>query len=753
MSYTINKYNRTELVVLDDGTLDTSTSLGLVGRNYVGYGETQNENFVFLLENFANDNPPTRPLTGQIWYNTSDSLTYVFNGEGWDVIGSAVLSDTAPENPPVGALWFQTPINTLYVFNGTDWTFIGPETAEGFGITRARTTTLVDSDSIERPVILLTVNGTVIGICSSINFIINPSNPIAGFNEIAAGITISTLTTLKGSVAGNASSADRLQVARLINNVSFDGTENITVKASTTNKLLNGTYLLGNDFDGSEQLTWSVDATPSNVIGKVVARNSEGGFSASTITANLIGDVTGNVNTSSGTSTFNVVTAERFIGASLSGNAFSATKLETTRKINGVNFDGTADITVTASASTLTGSSLKDTVVSSNLTTVGTLEQLSVADTGVTIGSGNQIVIAVESGISTIRSVSSRLAIDVGGATGPEISFINSATSISLGGPSTPAMIGDNVSNIGMVGYKFDKVFANEFKGTADTATLATTTINIQGGGQGAIPYQTSTGTTNMLPVGQPNYVLRSKAGNQLAWEPLAFERLTEGSYIKLTNTSTTSDVSFYDAAAPVTIAVEAASTNTANKLVARDSSGNFSAGTITANLSGTVTGAVIGNASTVTNGVYTTGSYANPSWITSLSGAKVTSIPNSSLVNSSIRINGTYVPLGGQISLDNEFGVNQSWVSYPPGDRSFNVYYTNTTLKPILVTIGCYHLSASAYNYYYVNDILVGYSTGQGGLNAVGVGGTVSFVVPPNQNYRVVGGSKTSINNWSELR
>lgn len=753
MAYTINKYDRTELVVLDDGTLDTTTSLGLVGRNYVGYGEIQNENFVFLLENFANANPPTRPLKGQLWYNTQDSLTYVYNGTAWDVIGSAVLSDTAPEDPHVGGLWFKTPINTLYIFNGTDWTFIGPESAENFGVTRARTTTLLDADSIERPVIFLTVNDTVIGICSSISFIINPSNPVSGFSQLVAGITLSSLTSIKGSLSGNASSADRLLVSRSINNVAFDGTENITIKSSTTNKLEKGTYLVGSDFDGSVQTTWSVDATPSNVIGKVVARNSEGGFSAGTITASLIGDVSGNVTSNSGISSFDVVTANRFIGASLSGNAFSATKLETSRKINGVDFDGTFDITVAASANTLTGTTIKNTVVSSNLQTLGTLLRLDVADEGIVVGSGNQIVIAVEAGTSTIRSISSKLAIDVGGATGPEISFINAATSLDLGGTATPAMIGDNISNIGMVGHKFDKVFANEFKGNADTTTLATTTINIQGGGEGSIPYQSANGVTSMLPVGANNYVLKSKTGNAIAWEPMAFERLTEGSYIRFTNTSTTGDLSYYDTVTPVTVAVEASSTNTANKVVARDSSGNFSAGTITANLVGTVTGSVVGNSSTVTNGVYTSSSYANPSWITSLAGSKVTGIPNSSLVNSSIRINGTYVPLGGQISLDNEFGSNQSWTNYSGGGRSFNVYYTNTTLKPILVCIGCYHLSASAYNYYYVNDICVGYSTGQGGLNAVGVGGTVSFVVPPNQNYRVVGGSKTSINNWSELR
>ena len=76
MAYIINRFSGQQLVVLEDGTLDTSTSLGLLGRNYTGYGETQNENFLFLLENFANDNPPSRPITGQTWYNTEDNTIY-----------------------------------------------------------------------------------------------------------------------------------------------------------------------------------------------------------------------------------------------------------------------------------------------------------------------------------------------------------------------------------------------------------------------------------------------------------------------------------------------------------------------------------------------------------------------------------------------------------------------------------------------------------------------------------------------------
>lgn len=98
---------------------------------------------------------------------------------------------------------------------------------------------------------------------------------------------------------------------------------------------------------------------------------------------------------------------------------------------------------------------------------------------------------------------------------------------------------------------------------------------------------------------------------------------------------------------------------NQVNTAVLRDASGNFAANVITANLTGNVTGNVSGNAGTVTNGVYTSGSYANPVWISSLAGSKVTSIPNSSLANSSITINGIAVSLGGSGSILN---VTQTW-------------------------------------------------------------------------------------------
>lgn len=57
----------------------------------------------------------------------------------------------------------------------------------------------------------------------------------------------------------------------------------------------------------------------------------------------------------------------------ITGNAGTATALQTARAINGVNFDGTASITVTAAAGTLTGTTLASNVVTSSLTAVSTI--------------------------------------------------------------------------------------------------------------------------------------------------------------------------------------------------------------------------------------------------------------------------------------------------------------------------------------------------------------------------------------------
>jgi hypothetical protein len=83
MAYTIVKSDGTVLTTIADGTINTtSTSQGLPGRNYAGYGQTLDTNFVHQLENFADVNPPANPIRGQLWYNTNTQVLLVCPTDG-----------------------------------------------------------------------------------------------------------------------------------------------------------------------------------------------------------------------------------------------------------------------------------------------------------------------------------------------------------------------------------------------------------------------------------------------------------------------------------------------------------------------------------------------------------------------------------------------------------------------------------------------------------------------------------------------
>jgi len=128
MAYVINRTNGDILLNLPDGSLDTSTGLSLVGRNYVGFGELQQENLIKLLENFANDSRPSTAMTGQLWYDTSVGQLKYYNGSVFKPISNLSIAgfEDRPLNTNVGDQWFNTDENEFYVWNGTSWTLVGP---------------------------------------------------------------------------------------------------------------------------------------------------------------------------------------------------------------------------------------------------------------------------------------------------------------------------------------------------------------------------------------------------------------------------------------------------------------------------------------------------------------------------------------------------------------------------------------------------------------------------------------------------
>ena len=89
MAYTINKTDGTILAVIQEGTLDTTSSVSLPGKLFQNYGEIINEDLIKLLENSASGTAPTAPLTGELWYDTTNGKLKVYTGSAFLNIATA----------------------------------------------------------------------------------------------------------------------------------------------------------------------------------------------------------------------------------------------------------------------------------------------------------------------------------------------------------------------------------------------------------------------------------------------------------------------------------------------------------------------------------------------------------------------------------------------------------------------------------------------------------------------------------------
>lgn len=219
MAYTINKYNNATLVVIEDGTLDQTTDLKLVGKNYAGYGEIQNENFVFLLENFSGSNSPPKALSGQIWFDSGNSKLKFYDGTKWRTTGGAEVSATTPTGLKQGDFWWDTTNEQLYAYNGTDFILVGPQDA-GSGITQMQSKSVRDDQGTTRSIIAAVVNDEVLFTISPAEFTIDSTdaeNAISGFDVVRQGVTLkNTTNSANGATStahrfhGTATNADKL---------------------------------------------------------------------------------------------------------------------------------------------------------------------------------------------------------------------------------------------------------------------------------------------------------------------------------------------------------------------------------------------------------------------------------------------------------------------------------------------------------------------------------------------------------------
>lgn len=220
MPYIINNTRGNLVATVADGTVDISTiPVALVGRGLTPYGLYENENYVYLLENFCNPTAPVNPMQGQLWFDSANTLLSVFSvANAWVALASQSYVQEQKISP---------------IFTGVP---SAPTAVSGTNTTQLATTAFVHS--------------AVTGNISCVNLVTQNNGNITADLTVGGNLNVNGATNLNSLTVSGAASLASLSVSGNITAASITippgGTlGNITVQ-NILNANGNGTGNIGN---------------------------------------------------------------------------------------------------------------------------------------------------------------------------------------------------------------------------------------------------------------------------------------------------------------------------------------------------------------------------------------------------------------------------------------------------------------------------------------------------------------------------
>ena len=438
MAYTINLTDGTIFAVVADGTINTDSSQTLVGKNYAGYGEFLNENFIRMLENASNTSAPGAPLQGQLWYDQTNNIIKVYNGTIFKTLSGATAAASTPTSNVSGDLWFDTTNDQLKAYNGSSFITIGPASSAGQGTSGAIVTTITDNVASDHVVVQMYVNNVIVSIFSK-DATFTPAASISGFATIGPGLNMST-TVANAVFNGTATNADKLDT---LDSLSFMRSD-IAATNNTSISIQNDAGLyVGGDSDGRVYVSGTdvrLENTTSD--GDLVLRVNDGGVATTAISIDgatsivniptslvAVGNVTaGNLVTAGALSSASYIATGNITGGNLitAGSVSGTLEYAVTMAVSGTGLSGSASYN-NSGAATFT--------VTSNATNANTASTIVARD-----GSGN-----FSAGTISALSTSAQYA-DMAERFHADAEY-SAGTVVELGGVNEITLCQDDLSN------------------------------------------------------------------------------------------------------------------------------------------------------------------------------------------------------------------------------------------------------------------------------------------------------------------